>query len=67
MPMMTLMLLASVLPLSFPLLNLSVRDRNDALCQPLKTLKWRFCLSLLFFWHARNLSRMSISFKSKVI
>jgi hypothetical protein len=30
------MLFAPVLPLCFPLLNLSVRDRNDAFCQPLE-------------------------------
>jgi hypothetical protein len=42
MPMMTFMLFASVLPFRFTLLNLCVRDRNDARCQPLETLEWRF-------------------------
>ena len=42
MPVMTLMLLASVLPFGFPLLNLSMRDRYDVLCQSFEPLKWRF-------------------------
>jgi hypothetical protein len=41
MPVMALMLFAPVLPFRFPLLNLSVRDRNHALCQPFETLEWR--------------------------
>jgi hypothetical protein len=36
------MLLASVFPLRFPLLNLCVRDRNNALCEPFETLERRF-------------------------
>jgi len=50
MSMMALMLLAPVLPLHFPLLNLSTRDRNDARCQPLETFKWRW----LCFAHNPN-------------
>jgi hypothetical protein len=51
MPMMALVFLASVLPLRFPLLNLSVRDRNDALCQPFESLEWRFGVRRLGLWH----------------
>jgi hypothetical protein len=40
MPVMTLVLFAPVLPFRFPPLNLSVRDRNHALCQPFETLEW---------------------------
>jgi len=50
---MTLMLLAPVLPFCFPLLNISVRDRHDALCQPFESLEWRFGLPMncLLFFH----------------
>ena len=55
MPVMTLMLLASVLPLRFPLLNLCVRDRNDALCQAFESLEWRFdCRRDLGRFHAKK-------------
>jgi hypothetical protein len=43
------MLLAPVLPFRFTLLNLRVRDGNNALCQPLETLEWRFA-----FWRFRR-------------
>jgi hypothetical protein len=56
-PVMARMFLAPVLPLGFPLLNLCVRHRNDALCEPLKTLKWGFWLRR----HVRKISRISIS------
>jgi len=42
MSMMILMLLASVLPCQFPLLNFGVRDRNYFRCQTLEPLEWRF-------------------------
>ena len=57
MPVMTLMLLASVLPLRFPLLNLSVRDRNDAPRQAFETLEWRFG-----FWWLRLLHVATVLF-----
>ncbi len=46
MPLMALVLLAPVLPLQFPLLNLSTRNRHNLCCQELETLKRRF----LFLW-----------------
>jgi hypothetical protein len=49
MPMMALMLLAPVLPFCFPLLNLGVRDRHDARCQPFES----FELSFVFGWLGR--------------
>ena len=51
MPVMTFMLLPPVLPFSLPLLNLCVRDGNDALRQPLESLKWRFSFRRLGLWH----------------
>ena len=53
--MMTLMLLASVLPLRFSLLNLSVRDGNDARCKTLKPLEWRFSFRGLGRCHVGNI------------
>ena len=48
---MAFVLLAPILPFRFPLLNLRVRNGNDALCQPLETLERRF----LFWWWIRSL------------
>jgi len=53
--MMTLMLLASVLPLRFSLLNLSARDGNDARCKTLKPLEWRFSFRGLGHCHVENI------------
>ena len=52
MPVMTLMLLTSVLPLRFPLLNLSVWDGNNALSQRAKLVECCW----LDFGHEFNLS-----------
>ncbi len=47
MPVMTLMLLTSVLPLRFPLLNFCVGDGNNTCCQPLESLERRFLFGRL--------------------
>lgn len=69
MPAMTLMFLAPVLPFRFPLLNLCVRDGDDALCQPFETLKWRFLfcrwLRSLHVGHYRISSALIQSFPSE--
>ncbi len=61
MPVMTLVLLASVLPFRFPLLNLRVRDRNDAFCQPFESLEWRFVFRRIGFWHSATLTKAGAS------
>ncbi len=59
MPMMTLMLLASVLPFRFPLLNLCMRDSNNALCEPFETLKRRFGCFHFRLWHVARVRHHS--------
>jgi len=56
MPVMTLMLFAPVFPLRFPLLDLGVRDGNDARCQPLESLEWRFGWWQFGTLHGPNIS-----------
>src|SRR2546425_6093316 len=57
MPLVGFVLLASIPPLQFPLLNLSTRDRHDARCQPLEKLEWGFTSWLrLRAFHVRNIS-----------
>jgi len=52
---MARVLLASVFPLRFPLLNLCMWDRTNALCQSLKTLEWRVaCRRDLGRFHAKK-------------
>jgi hypothetical protein len=46
MPVMTLMLLASVLPFGLPLLNLSTRDGNDLCRKLLENARMAFRLSV---------------------
>ncbi len=57
MPFMAIVLLAPVLPLRFPLLNLSVRHGNDTRCQPFETLEWSFV-----FWWFRLLHIATVPF-----
>lgn len=57
MPVMTLMFFAPILPFRFPLLNFSMGNGNDALCQPLETLKRRFNFWRLNHLHAETLFR----------
>jgi hypothetical protein len=51
MPLMALVLLAPVLPLQFPLVNLSARDRYDLRRYPFETLEWRFLFRWLRSFH----------------
>jgi hypothetical protein len=53
-PVVAPVLLAPVLPLQFPLLNLSTRDRHDARRQAFETLKWRFFFSWFFLYHEQE-------------
>jgi hypothetical protein len=55
MPVMTLMLLAPVLPIQFPLLNLSVRNGDDFCCQSLESLEWRFGFWWLGGFHGASI------------
>ena len=55
MPVMSLMLLAPVLPFGLPLLNLCMRDRNDTLCQPFESLEWRFRFRRLGRFHVHDI------------
>ena len=54
MPFVALVLLAPVLPLQFPLLNLSTRDRHDARRQAFESLKWRFFFWWFLLFHAND-------------
>jgi hypothetical protein len=56
MSLVALVLLAPVLPLQFPLLNLRTRDCDYSRCESLEPLEWRFCFLL---WHAASIARMS--------
>jgi hypothetical protein len=51
MSFMALVLFAPVLTFQFPLLNLCVRDGNDARCQPFETFKGRFLAITLHVLH----------------
>jgi hypothetical protein len=49
MALMRFVLFAVVLPLQFPLLNLSTRDRHDLRRYPFEMLEWRFFVLTLGF------------------
>ena len=65
MPVMTLMFLPSVLPLRFPLLNLSVRNRNGALSQCAKLFK-RCWLGLRHIAYSQAMVALNGNDKSQV-
>ena len=64
MPLMRFVLFAVVLPLQFPPLNFSTRNRHDFRCQALESFEWRFALWLgLGTFHEENCTAQDLERK----
>ncbi len=61
---MRLVLFAVVLPLQFPLLNLSTRNRHNTRCQTLESLEWRFLFSWLRIFQFDTIAVLGRPFNS---